>query len=335
MTKISSVKVEKDLFVKETFKKKGISELLSEVNFTIDVEDTNKNILKKFISAVKRKFKPVFLGLEKQKQLTYFDTHKIFDAYQVSITLLDEKMDKDQYHYIKRLVKACSNLRNTSTEVDVVEIKIVNGEEETVGYGLLNGEIKTSFHRTRRYFVGSKLKYGYKLMLDVPTLLAETIAVQSILKFSQANKDIIKYLYVKECLNPKNDVLEKPISELFLKDFSNIASTFHLNMEKAIGSEDVEKESNIFYGDVKREIGTKHHILVDRLLLLVIKEFIEQSSYSKFKANQFFNERSEYAKSFQTKKQIKQTHLNRMGHNAFLSNYGYVELDNEVGAKRS
>lgn len=332
--KISSVKVNKKQVLEENFRKKGLPELLSEVNFSIDTSETPNKIMKKFISAVKRKFKPAFQSLNEKDKLTYFQEIAIHPMYHVHLEFLNkEKEDDGLYEYLQELVYGCqTGDKGKISDTQVVKVTTKTGDIETIGYSLLNAEMGKSYHRTRRGYPTKIKKYGYRLILDIPTLIAETIMFQSLIDFAEKNKDVVQYLFVKQ--NAGSSFFRRiPMSDDFQKDYIAVGRKYGLMREVLETKESIESQKDAFYV-TKTHIGSERSPFDDYLMKLVIREFIEQSDYVRYKVNEELKERSEYAKAFETKKQIKKTHQEKMNDNVFLTRYGFVELDNEVDLRK-
>lgn len=422
MAKINSVKIDKNEILKDVFKRKGLPELLSEVNINTDINDSSRELIKKFLFSLKKKFKKDFFSLSRTKQLRYFEQIKIHDkVYQVT---LEDFVDENEEFiaYIKKLVKRCSTLNKTITLPDVVKVRIQNGDELYEGYSLLNGEITGSkYHRSERTFTNDR-NYGkeYYYLLDLPTLIAETVLVQSLVKFAEDHQDTMQYVIVRNALyrtmplatsyhfiedvrslankyglNYKvttskgveifklyrylrsysaplpNDFFQElrligneydvrydhnetqvqeeynlfyvtqykrvpriPISEEFKQAFLAIANKHHLEYTDATSADEVERLKSIFFGKPTHQIGNKRNALQHELLHVVIHEFLKQSDMAQRKAKEEYDNRSDYAKSYQTKQHIKKETQKVMEKNAFLTHYGYVELDNEVDLKK-
>lgn len=320
MAKVNSVKVEKKQIVENIFRKKGLPTLLSEVKFSIDTTDSSINILKKFISAIKKTFKKDYEMTS--DKYNYFDKINIHPLYQVKVEKLEDSDEKFR-EYVTRLVKATSSLAKAKEEPNVVKVTVKNGEEEYIGYSLVNGEIRKSFHRTGRAFRRNS-PYGYLNLFDIPSLLAETIAVQSLIKFTENNRELMKYLVVEENR-------QHPNSYRFVADSLGIElmDEYGFSYEEAFDTQDDTSFENTI-----TKVGTLRHVITDELLQFVVKEFVNQTNYAQYKAKEEYNERSAYAKAFQTKKQIKLSHQEKMKDNAFLERYGYVELDNDVDLEK-
>lgn len=333
-TKITSVKIDKKEVMNENFKKKGLPELLSEVNFSIDTNESPGKLTKKFISAIKRKFKTEFMSMSIEDKLTFIKGINIHSIYSVEMELFNGDENVGFYKNIQELLYNTQPkaLREKKEDIIIAKVTMNNGDTESVGYGILNSEIGSSYHRTHRGYPSTLKKYGYQKLLDIPTLIAETIIAQSLMDFAEKNKEVVQYLFVEQ--NLKKTMYPKAPKLLdFKDDYMGIAEKYNIKWSAYRESEELDKFENVFYVK-KKEVGTSRNPLDDYLFQLIIAEFIQQSEYVQYKTNEELKERSEYAKAFQTKKQIKKTHLERMEKNAFLGRYGYVELDNDVDLKK-
>ena len=331
---IESVAVERKIMMKENFRKKGLPELLSEVNFSIDTTASSREILKKFVSAVKRRFKKDFFSLSFEDRLNYFNRIQTNDTYTVELKELEP--NKEQFNnYIKALLnrlQSRKDRRRSLDDVHVVQVKINNSGVETIGYALLDGDIASTYHRSKRAFVG-RSPYGHLLCLDIASLIAETIVTQSLISFAENNKELVEYLYVKYRFdNPIATTASAvtytmPKEPEFQKDFLAVCEKYNLDTSKLTPHEYSEGSKNVFYHEYDK---MSFSIRGTSLFQLIVGDFISQSDYVQYKTAQQIKERSDYASSFQTKKAIKKTHLEKMKNNEFLNRYGYVELDNDV-----
>ena len=73
-TKINSVAVEKKRILDETFNKKRLPSLLSEIKFSIDPSLPSKELLKKLTFAIKRKFKKDYFNPKPNERFKYLNS---------------------------------------------------------------------------------------------------------------------------------------------------------------------------------------------------------------------------------------------------------------------
>ncbi len=337
--------VDKQEMMKENFKKKGLPELLSEVNVSSLMlkieEELPRTQLKKFIAAVKRTFKKEYLNQQgMEARMEYLASINNSDSmYQVEFKKIEMRTDEfledmKFNNYVRDLLFRCQpqNIRAKKIKEKQMMAKVIvrNGSKTTEGYTFLDGEIGSTYHRTTRAFSGSK-PYGYIPVFDICSLIAEMVAIQSLLDFSERNKELVQYLFVEHFIDSSNMKQNSnlPISETFKKDFMAVVNRYEFPLYRPTESEMVERHAEDFYL-TKDSIGNSRGILNDFLLRRVVKAFIQHSHEVRQKTNDEYRMRSDYAKAFQTKKHIKKTHQERMKHNSFLDYFGFVELDNDV-----
>lgn len=338
--KVDNVRVEKNILLKEKFKNKGLPEILSGINFSINTHlMTSEGVLREFIKAVKKEFKKEFFSSDKKTRMNYFKNINIFGNYSVEISKFDRSENEEFFDYMERLLLHCRPKKDKDQYNSVTPVKVTlrSGENTTVGYSILDGEIVPAHHRTTRAFSNNK-RFGYNLILDLPTLIAETVVVQSLHKYAHNNRELIQYLFVKKNFTSKLADFaitpRIPTSEEFKKDYMDVVNKNRFEYTEVVESNAVEKQKDTFYL-VKKELGHGPKFLInDYLSILAVEDFVRESNYAIYKANEEAMNRSGYARAPQSKKGTKKSHLDKMANNIFLSRFGFVELDNDVDLKK-
>ncbi|MED4284803.1 hypothetical protein P4679_23050 [Priestia megaterium] len=329
ITDLSGDKKEK---VQKQFKAKGIPTLLSEVNFKnnaglSDVEDAV--VLNKIITSIKRVFKKDFLSKSKKEQLNYFKKLKINKSYTVEMqeykgnNIKQKSFSRIRTQLHNRLI---ANHRETIPKEDlsIVKITIKSGKYTQEGFSVLNAELQPHRHRKK----GDKDYYRY---YDVTTLIAEVLAIQSLLSFASKSKRTLQYLFLENSFDAKTNTLSLPSKEIFKNELLKAAKKYKFNVKKTVITRELDFKKYLFNADISyNESDRLKDFKADELLLLISKEFIKESGYIQYTIDAQTKQRSSYAKSFETKKQINKNHRSASVINSFLRRYGKSEIDNDV-----
>lgn len=338
MKKVKTVRINKKEMMRQNFRKKGLSEILSEVNFPM-VEDIRPSMMmKKLLQAVRRSVRRDFMELTPEEKKSYIKQVDIHPFYSVEINSMSfsdsHEKHKRFYAYLQSLLYQSLEKKDREkvkkSDLEVMEVKIKNGEAEVYkGYTVLEGKVRDSIHRSSVRLTNN-FGYAHHRVLDMCTLIAETLIIQSMVKFSTENIMLTRYVYFKEHIKIPDTAIPTGELESYLK--KEVAK----NESKLLQHQDIYLYG-IYHASCREEKFVKIYdrdICFDYLLQLVVEEFIRHVTGIKEKTTAEYKERSEYAKAFQTKKNIKQTHLEKMKNNAFLSKYGEVELDNDVDLEK-
>lgn len=347
---------EKERILDEYFEKIGITTMAKEINITYRHDADNYEILRKLITAFKRKIKKHFNSLSSLEKKTDYPSKFMLKhtKYQISLKEVNESNEKNPgfHSYIQKMLAHCqpTSLRKTkkTEELKVAEITLTNGKGTITGYGLLNSEITQNYHNTRRKFGWSER--DFEMLWDIPSILGEVAAAQAIESYAHKNPEKVSYLTIEELTkyNPESDtiIFFVPHEERLRKDFIRIINEtifgkpfLPSDVPKKFGEYTFSKKEFseidktmmygwMYYDDIKRPI--KNHEGLVRLA----KEFVDELGLAKKKAEEETRSRSQYAAAFQTKKYINKTHFEKMVNNEFLKFYGYVELDNEVDLEK-
>lgn len=348
--RIKSVAKVRKQTLNENLRKKGISEIAQEINFTYKETDSERKIIQKLMSAFKRKINKQWRSLSEEEKINYPKKYMVSDSdYQIEFKLLTNNNNNKEavfYEYMQQLLGYCTINRDKYIfdykDLKVVKIKFTNGQYEEVGYGLLNSEIRPNYHKTKRKFTGSN--FNYEFLIDVPTLLAEFATAQVLEKFIKHNPDILLY----EMLDRKKRIKDgkfiyyvpyvKNIKEKCISFLKQVLPT-EINMFDETKSNWFEIEEHMWlFSDDDLEIAAgkipkkpvKYPIFYNPGFNYIVKLFVQEFELAKRKTEEEIRRLSNYASAFETKKHINQTHLKRMKYNAYLDYYGYVELDNDV-----
>ncbi|MGG6449445.1 LPD1 domain-containing protein [Pseudobacillus badius] len=208
--------------------------------------------------------------------------------------------------------------------------------EESI-YGIISGpKVSKKRHNRELYFP----KYGASSMVkvvDLPIILAEAFIINTLEAFLLNNRDhyrfaLMQTLFMK-CFDPETKHLHLPyINEKFQADLHKAFEDAGLMDQVAAiwpqgGSAKDMMEA--FYLSTN-EKGHIEHIRNNLVLFTAIPELLRQAGQVVLKTEHLLQQRSDYAKSFETKKHINKKTQQVMENNVYLDIFGYVELDNDV-----
>jgi len=332
MAKVQTLQKSKKELVKDAYERKGISELLAEVKVPMDDSKSRSKLVSSLITKVKAKFKKDFEALPREEKMTYFTQITQFPVQQVTLSEY-VPFEKGKHEYFTRLLKG--TLVKPVSNPDIVQVTIKSGEDERIGYSVLNGDIEKKRHRGSWCFKRDEDKHGSFFLIDIPTLIAETIVAQSVASFYEKQRpDVIKELFVEYYLEKYSSFsLPVPKSEAFKHEFKAIARKKGATLVVTSESSSVEGYRHIFMKKPILKIGSIWGIDNDQYLLVMIREFLTQSRYAINQAARIYDERGDSARAYETKQHINPSQLKRMNDNAFLDVFNFVELDNDVDLK--
>ncbi|WP_026801545.1 hypothetical protein [Pontibacillus halophilus] len=333
--------VSKKQLLNDNMEEAGLAVRMSDLLSNTRLKSDDEELSSKLVSTVKRKMKKLIVKMD-MEQLKEFTEEISFGPSKISIT---EDMSEGKYNDIPKiqLITACANKLKT---LDIPHAKELANEylpmeicyedkkgREFTGLSLLLAPINAKKHGNLRFL--RNVGYESRRVFDLATLLTTVFLDNSLVKFVAANVETIQYLLVKKLLRKQSsmattddgNVLYIPSSEDFAKDFLYYVEKYNLSTyENSVKAKWLDSYEKNFY--MEDEIS--YHIDSPVLKDIVISEFIHQYEHVKQKTEKQLESRTDYARSFQTKKQISNKHKTAMTNNAFKSKYSYVELDNEV-----
>ncbi|MCK2000443.1 hypothetical protein MZM54_03430 [[Brevibacterium] frigoritolerans] len=262
-----------------------------------------------------------------------------------------------------------SKRRNVLKKTDIQVAKIiVTGEQFTVtGYTSINEEV--SQHniefRHRRFKAGNKvyydavtllseiivmqslLKYGKDNASDLRNMIVDSyVNEKNELTHKPETRKFSSRKIKKRMLSagyhiinnemPRQSLVKKIKRKLtsdqrYKKDFIEYAKSLGIKTDKAKASKYLTDMKNVFYAKEQLlDEKTFRSFYSYGLFRVVVKDFVQDAAFVTYKVLEMLKAKSDYAKSFQTKKHIKVEHKKTMLHNVFLERYGYVEIDNDV-----
>jgi hypothetical protein len=333
MTKRIDSLRKKQQMTNKIFKQKGIDPILSEIKLTVKSEDSGIEQYKKFVSAIKRKLTPQYLSVANDEKFKFLQEVS-FGYQKVQVSIIDSK-ESGFNDYLVRLLREMSELRSKSLneieeEYVPVKVTVTKGAQESItAYSLLNTKFKKKVHNR-----SWKLKYAkldFQPIVDLTEVLAETVAINTLEKFTRENEDLVKYLTVKTIseMSSLPDCTYLPMDPSFSEEIRLQMEKMDLLKENVKLYDFLDNYQDVYYL-TKDAKGFVEQIYHHHFKNLVMPEFLSQMNYARESAKEQIAQHEGYAKSFETKKHINKRTLEVMNRNAFLQYYGYVELDNQV-----
>ncbi|PDM40687.1 hypothetical protein CN643_09685 [Parageobacillus yumthangensis] len=360
--RVESLRKEK---LHNNFKQLGISTEFVD-NFSIRLskklsEYADWELKESILKSLKNQMKKRLQGMKSFNELRKFLESISFGSSKISIESIGAIEDKVMVNYLLDLLYICGklepkDLKNAKDEALTkfeqmahllpVEVKVkritVDGidKAEETGYSLATVSFTKRIHDKSWYLTRSKIKTP-KLIFDLSTLAAEVFFINSIEQFSLRNIEFYEYKaaekYVENAMSylQREKVFPLPTDKSFREYLVSILEKYKLIPEDV---EMITSEKFNMYQRFFRLIMNKESAVISNMSVYMIsvmtREFVKQTTYVKEKVEREVKEVSDYARSFQTKKNINKQTLAVMKDNAFLTKYGYVEIDNDVSLEK-
>ncbi|WP_214483809.1 LPD1 domain-containing protein [Bacillus sp. SM2101] len=329
--------VSKKQLFKENLEQKGLSVQLGELLQGTSIKVDEKDAFTKLLRAVKRKVNNQLEKMDVEEVTKYLDEISFGSC---KVEIIDRLESINQYSQIE-LVSICAGIIKRRSKDIVKEIiekyspieigwKDCNGFR--TGLSITNKPIKKNYHNTRRSFRSCN---DYHYLFDLGSVIAETLVMNSLEQFAKRNEKMMQYLLTKKMIgdHPLPESLGKgvfiPKDDVFSKDVRIIIEECKLAEGlKIVESTYLDTYKKYFYISELEDFAI--NIRRGSFYKVVVKEFLSQLHFIKDKTDRQYSSRTDYARSFETKKQINKKQQEAMKDNAFLDRYQYVEIDNEV-----
>ncbi|ONG72107.1 hypothetical protein BKK44_09975 [Bacillus cereus] len=352
MERIESV----EKLIGKELKNKGIPELMAtlKINFTEELDDLTKADIKiKTINLIKRKFQTLL-----KKAQTYDELFEIINSIPRTNTKVKFEIEELENQNIlkgnkERMAQLLSVVLKSQIQERIKTDYLENlkkylplavrftfqreKEEQVVEFLTLgNVTIPPIIGRNKlHYLVAHKDdKYAIK---PLAAYLSQIFLANALYEFVLRNTELYEYQITKEylleyyedkegvLLVPQLESAEKIVLENINKYFPDLVVK---KVKRENNNEDLESLAGI--QRLKIEDGNITNIDYISLINIMIKDFLLESDYIQVKSKKLYENRSEYARSFQTKKHINIEHMSVMKDNIFLQKFNKVELDNIV-----
>ncbi|WP_372365700.1 hypothetical protein [Candidatus Uabimicrobium sp. HlEnr_7] len=286
-------------------------DILYNTRFTVNTNDSGEKQYQKLVFAVRKRMRKNFSLMEQALQ--------VIDNSNIVVRFLHPISD---YHcYLFSLLKVCSKKHDLSLEevqrLEPIEIEII--DKSIVVYSLRRANFDKSCHKKPWRLAKSKMKYH--TIYDYSSFVAEIYVDYCLNYFAKQHCDLMPYLVAKNCVivHQNRIKVNLPVDSDFAHDLKKVISRYWGNEVIQNYTRNINKYKNVFYARVLNNFDK----------WFVTKEIIRHLQYVKVK-KRVEDDRSTYARVFETKKNIRKKTLAVMKDNAFLNFYGYVELDNST-----
>lgn len=239
-----------------------------------------------------------------------------------SVTI-EEVAEETAAHVLEYMKRCAGEKKETG---NVLRVFIQKGKNRQEAYSLEEASFPSNTHKGLH-----KIEGQFTRIVDLSILLAETLLLNALEDYARGNEDLIQYLVTRHIARniAQEHVTPLPLDGKFSFDLIKKMKTYDLYQKETLKTKQVDIYKDIFYL-TKNKQGFIQHIEHPLFLDIVVPEFIQDcfritQNEQRKKAQQHV-----YATSFQTKKRIKKATQQKMDNNAFLSHFGYVELDNQV-----
>lgn len=322
--KIDSVNVPVDE-VEDRLRGVGISEFIAGINlpYRNDYEDFS-DYYKRFRSAVKRGL----FGKNKDFSYVMEKLDELLPGFEMSedLTELELRLGRGVSKSGDRFVK--------------IKHEFISKDWFVTN---LNGEVKASFHDTRRLF--KNVDMDSILVMDFKTFVSDVAIKKILVDYAKANWDIRSSLIANAIIDVVGylniHIVPVEYRELFLEDLNRLNLDHFVVYDNVYGdyeyvSPGISQLFDRFYSedfDID-ELMSIHPKITFLRLELFIDRFLSDFGNVRFELKQEYNDKKEYARAFETKSSIKKSHLKVMEETKFKSAFGFVELDNSVDLEK-
>lgn len=322
----------KEVVLKEEYRKIGVDDILSDIKISMVPGAAASEFEKKLRSAVKRKVKKLIseLGLNEIISLV---SEASSGPHKIGIKLMTEPQNEVE-STIMEILRSGGKLRDkTINTFDYypAEICTTLEEHQHVAYTLLKQELPTKYHN-RRWGLNKNLKsIGYFMFADFVQSLSTVIVDNNILSFTLQQRDYIQFKITEYYVtrSEQAQLLTLPECKELQKLIRENAQSMHLSFPNT-DPDHIIYDNTYSLDDYLLSLEKNSFSLSRGLKKIVIPRMCRMFCSIQEKVKRMLEEHSSYAKAFQTKKHIKTKNLEVMSHNAFLSIYGQVELDNDT-----
>ncbi|KJD43766.1 LPD1 domain-containing protein [Paenibacillus terrae] len=334
MERIHTLK--KDEILKQQFDYYGLSHLIADVKFSVTHGQNINEQMNKFDSAVQRKVKGIFFGLNIQEKLEFIEEIS-FGPHKLKIELLT-KFESETEKSILNLLCIGAKLKDKDNVVErfqPAKITISYEGKMDAAYTFLNRQLKPTYHMRHWGLKRNSKEIGHFLFADCLKMLTKTISKNTLIQFSENQEDYIRYkiadYYSQRSITMNMTIL--PEDDRFA---GMVKQEIYKNKLPFIGCESSLVDNYYSYEDfsLQKNEGIPHILCTKQGKEIIIPRFIRSMAIARHKTERLLEEQSTYAKAFQNKKHVSVKVKSVMENNDFLTHYGKVELDNEVDLTR-
>lgn len=283
--------------------------LLTRIPFSLSKKENGMKQFEQLIHAIEKSVKAQATDLVAAFQET--------NGYQ-SIRIEAEK-DERVIRFMERLTTCQQDA------LQPVRIYIEKGGHTLMAHSLIRGQFAKKTHHSLH-----KIDDAFYRIVDMHRLFAETLALNELERFIRTNPSLVHYLVAYHAAyNIDKEATALPMDGKFSFDLVKKMKQFGLLRAKTTKTTQVDAYKSIFYATQQERgylQGVEHPLMQD----IIVPEFLQHLLNVNEELNRKKTEHTTYSTSFQTKKRIRQATQEKMNNNAFLSHYGFVEIDNNV-----
>ncbi|MCA1066153.1 hypothetical protein QTG56_25195 (plasmid) [Rossellomorea sp. AcN35-11] len=336
-------KLWKDERWQQNMKTAGIASSIAEMNFQLKLDEETKGTYNRLRNAVKSRISKNLAQLNNIEELMEFTNEITGYRSIIEISELDSNPANKEDDYWIQLLFACAREKASKEKIQnqvPLQVKLIDryGSKD-VGLTFLKQKINAKLHDTRRRLSGS---YKVRPIFDLTLLMADLMIENALVEFTKTNMKNLRFAYVKdyvnrntkEVLNHSGELKEKvlflPEDKEYKAELLKFMKDNHLYPQGLTGENErkyYNKEEKLFNLEKQEDF---QWIVTDTWFKDVVTyEFLTQMFRVRDKTKKEIEQAKQYeiARSFETKKNIPQLHLDKMKNNAFLSRYSYVEID--------
>lgn len=352
MERIESV----EKIIAENLTKKGISKFMSNINlpFISNIEFMNeKEMVSKTIDCLARRFQKMLSACKTYEQIQDVidcipNNKGIIQIEMQPIHTLSEHDTEYITHLTYEVLKRKNKMEqlkkpylNSTQQYLPIYVSVYNKSKRDTPYCFVlfgNMNVPKSVDKYRGFRLRGKKEYAVKSFAKV---LAIHFLNQAIIEFVLKNPETYEYValdrYLKEFYRENQEKLYIPDNELEASIVLEQLNKYQTELPvKKIIKSNPRWNQKLEAKKLKlvTDEGKISNITHEELLGIMIREFIMESDYIKRKSKRIHDNLTEYAKAYQTKKQISEQHKIAMKENKFLLRFKEVELDNIVDLEK-
>lgn len=306
----------------------------------------------KVLQSLQRQMRKQLDKIETYEQLEEFLKEISFGSSKIEIKSLEAMNDELYRDYLVELLVRCAKVKSRLAYTfdnfkSLLPLQLTANyfsmdyrkEREVEAYSLGKQKFTKRYHDGSWYLTRTGRKSAR--VMDLAVICSEIFLVNSIEQFTFKNQGLYLYKMTEQLLERQNYSIETfnelplPTEEGSRKIIIDTMKKYDLLPSDTNLTDD--EELNDFGQHFILDVDEESNRIVNYSMNIIdtmLPEFLKQTFYIKDKVDREVKETSDYARSFQTKKNINKSTLEVMKNNKFLSKYGYVEIDNDVNLQK-
>lgn len=354
MKRIESV----EKIMEKAFDEKGINKFMSNININfvgnIDFLPI-KDLKKKALSAIKRKYQALLkdcntiddvqkiintipkTGTEQRIEIQGFEGQSFVKSdndylskllYLVLKKQLNENLKKDYFENLKHLLPLIIKLT-----------QFEEGQEQSkICLTLAKITVPPNVERGQHYLTG-RFNESYAIK-SLAAVMANMFLTSVVYEYTLKNSNLYELVLIEKYINKyyckEDKTLTIPADKRYASIVTEQIEKFHKNLSIIEYKKLEDEHLNFIISKLRLEIVNNKitNLNNEEILTLMIKDFLIESEQVQVKSKRYHDNLTEYAKSFQEKKNILKEHQEVMKNNMFLKRFSEVELDNIVDLEK-